>query len=172
MSSIGIVSLRPQDLTWDKAMRLFLLRCRSNNLSAGTQALYTIRLNLWREWLSANGNPQPSEIRADNLRGFLEANLGSFCFPESESPRRAELPAAVTVFAVAETWSVPSWAGVLGTCAAEDDIAELIMESGRKRTVKGVAAGVTVGMTSVAERPKFGAFTRPAAEITRTFGTV
>ncbi len=77
MSSIGIVSLRPQDLTWDKAMRLFLLRCRSNNLSAGTQALYTIRLNLWREWLSANGNSSPFEIRADDLRGFLEAMKAS-----------------------------------------------------------------------------------------------
>jgi len=70
---LGIVSLKPQDLTWDKALRLFLLRCRSLNLSAATQALYTIRLNRWLAWLSANGNYPPAEIRADSLRGFLEA---------------------------------------------------------------------------------------------------
>ena len=73
MQTVGVVSLNPQDLTWDKAFRLFFLRCRSLNLSPGTQALYTIRLNGWRAWLSENGNPQPPDVRAETIRAFLEA---------------------------------------------------------------------------------------------------
>ena len=73
MGAIGIVALKPQDLTWDKAVRLFMLRCRSLNLSAGTQALYTIRLRGWTDWLAKNGNTPPAELRADAIRAFLEA---------------------------------------------------------------------------------------------------
>lgn len=72
MGEIGILSLKPQDLTWDKALRLFSLRCRSQNLTAGTQSLYAIRLKGWLGWLSENGNPPPVDVRGDTVRTFLE----------------------------------------------------------------------------------------------------
>ncbi len=55
-----------------QALRLFALRCRSLNLAAGTQALYAIRLDGWRAWLSKHGDPQPPDVRADIIRRFLE----------------------------------------------------------------------------------------------------
>lgn len=72
MGRLGIVSLNPSDLTWEKAVRLFLLRCRSLNLSAGTQALYAIRLRGWTAWLANHDNATPFETRADDIRAFLE----------------------------------------------------------------------------------------------------
>lgn len=72
METIGIVSFKPEDLTWDKALRLFSLRCRSLNLAAGTQDLYTIRIDGWRGWLAEHGNPQPLNVKADAIRSYLE----------------------------------------------------------------------------------------------------
>lgn len=68
----ALVSLRPDDLTWDRALRLFALRCRSQNLTAATQKLYTINLRTWCRWLAANGDPQPPAILAEHLRAYLE----------------------------------------------------------------------------------------------------
>ncbi len=72
MGRIGLVSFNPHDLTWEKATRLFLLRCRSLNLSGGTQALYVIRLRGWTVWLAKNGDASPAETRPDDIRAFLE----------------------------------------------------------------------------------------------------
>lgn len=72
MDAIGIVSLKPQDLSWDQVLRMFSLRCRSLNLSPGTQALYGIRLKMWRDWLSKHGDLQPLEVKADAIRSHLE----------------------------------------------------------------------------------------------------
>jgi hypothetical protein len=43
MDAIGIISLTPDQLDWERALRLFALRCRSLNLAPGTESLYTIR---------------------------------------------------------------------------------------------------------------------------------
>ena len=68
-----VVTLKPQDLTWERARHLFALRCRSLNLTGGTQGLYAIRLALWMAWISETGGPQPSETRADTIRDYLSA---------------------------------------------------------------------------------------------------
>ena len=49
MGTLGIASMKPETLEWVAAVRLFMLRCRSLNLSPSTQALYAVRLKLWRE---------------------------------------------------------------------------------------------------------------------------
>lgn len=72
MSGLSLVSLKPEDLTWDMAFRSFNLRCRSQNLAATTQVLYTEKLGAFRRWLVANENPKPAEVQAGHLRAFLE----------------------------------------------------------------------------------------------------
>lgn len=69
----GLNVLTPEALTWEQAVRLFLLRCKSGNLSPHTQELYTIRLDLFRRWLASNDNPTPSAVGHNHLRAFLEA---------------------------------------------------------------------------------------------------
>lgn len=71
MGQIGIAALKPDDVTWDQALRLFSLRCRSLNLSASTQALYAIRLHAWRSWLLTNGEPSPSQVQGDHIRAYI-----------------------------------------------------------------------------------------------------
>jgi site-specific recombinase XerD len=73
MGNVGIVSLKPEDLTWERVFRLFSLRCRSLNLSPSTQALYAVRLKLWRAWLEQHGDPAPAEVRPDAIRAYLDA---------------------------------------------------------------------------------------------------
>lgn len=76
MAGFGIVSLKPQELTWDTAGRLFALRCRSQNLSERTQGLYAGHLGLFRAWLTRNANPPPSEVLAGILRAYLDDYRG------------------------------------------------------------------------------------------------
>lgn len=73
MDSLSFASLKPQDLTWETAFRLFALRCRSQNLAEGTQSLYRTRLESFRRWLALQDNPTPANVTATHLRGFLEA---------------------------------------------------------------------------------------------------
>ncbi len=73
MSGLTIASLTPETLNWETALRLFSLRCKSQNLSGRTQGLYAEKLGAFREWLAANGDPRPSEVTAGHLRAFLEA---------------------------------------------------------------------------------------------------
>ncbi len=71
MSGLSIASLKPENLTWEMAFRLFALRCKSQNLSERTQSLYASHLSLFRRWLARNGEPQPSGIEAGHLRAYL-----------------------------------------------------------------------------------------------------
>lgn len=71
MSGISLVSLKPQDLTWDLALRLFALRCKSQNLSGRTQGLYTGSLGLFKRWLEQNGDPRPADVQVGHLRAYL-----------------------------------------------------------------------------------------------------
>ncbi len=73
MDGLSIVSLKPETLTWDTALRLFALRCKSQNLSAGTQQLYAEKLGTLRAWMADNGDPRPAEVQPSQLRAFLEA---------------------------------------------------------------------------------------------------
>lgn len=71
MEGLNVVGLKPQDLTWEQAYRLFSLRCKSQNLAQTTQALYAEHLGLFKRWLAANGKPSPAEIQANHLRAYL-----------------------------------------------------------------------------------------------------
>ena len=70
---ISFISLQPETLTWDIALRLFTLRCKSQNLSQGTQYLYHNRLESFRQWLSTHGSPSPASTTPNDLRAFLES---------------------------------------------------------------------------------------------------
>lgn len=73
MDSLRLASLKPETLTWDIAVRLFLLRCKSKNLSVRTQGLYTEKLRNFRKWIEANGAESPSAVETGHLRAFLGA---------------------------------------------------------------------------------------------------
>ena len=72
MSGLSIAHLTPQTLTWDTALRLFALRCKSLNLSETTQANYSHRLDVFRRWVTSNGNPKPCEIESNHIREYLD----------------------------------------------------------------------------------------------------
>ena len=71
MENLTFTSLKPSDLTWESALRLFALRNRSQNLAAGTQLLYGKHLGAFRRWIDRNGNPNPAAVQAQLLRAFL-----------------------------------------------------------------------------------------------------
>lgn len=73
MGELAVPGLKPEALSWDGALRLFFLRCRSAALSEATQENYRVRLGIFRDWVRENGDLKPCEIRAGELRGFLEA---------------------------------------------------------------------------------------------------
>ena len=73
MSGLNISTLKPGELTWDSALRLFMLRCRSKNISPGTLELYELDLGAFRRWLSENGDPKPGDVQPQHLRAYLEA---------------------------------------------------------------------------------------------------
>ncbi len=73
MDTLNFTSLKPENLTWITALRLFTLRCKSKNLAVGTLHLYRTRLESLRLWLESNGAPAPASVTANDLRGFLEA---------------------------------------------------------------------------------------------------
>lgn len=71
MENLTFTSLKPSDLTWDAAVRLFALRNRSQNLAAGTQVLYGKHLTAFRRWIDRNGAPSPAAVQPALLRAFL-----------------------------------------------------------------------------------------------------
>ena len=73
MGGIDLACLKPQDLTWDAAYRMFPLRCRSQNLSPRTQHLYAEKLRGFRKWAEDGGRARPVEITANDLRSFLDS---------------------------------------------------------------------------------------------------
>lgn len=73
MDSLRLASLKPETLTWDVALRLFLLRCKSKNLSVRTQGLYTEKLRNFRKWIEPNGADRPAAVESGHLRAFLGA---------------------------------------------------------------------------------------------------
>ena len=72
MSGLVLSSLKPEEMTWELASRLFLLRCRAQNLSPATQELYGYTLEGFRRFLGVSGEPKPSEIQAHHVRGYLD----------------------------------------------------------------------------------------------------
>lgn len=73
MQTLNVASLKPSELTWETALRLFSLRNRSQNIAAGTQELYEQHLTAFREWGKQNGDRRPAEIGAADLRAFIES---------------------------------------------------------------------------------------------------
>ncbi|MDD5629930.1 MAG: tyrosine-type recombinase/integrase [Elusimicrobia bacterium] len=77
MNGPSIKTLRPETLTWDTAQRLFLLRCRAQNVAESTQELYGLRLRGFVGWAAANGAASPADVEAAQLRAFIEARRAS-----------------------------------------------------------------------------------------------
>jgi len=73
MDEVRLTALKPANLTWDQALRLFALRSRSQNFAPSTQILYTCHMGMWRAWLETQGSPAPWEITPDLLRGYLNS---------------------------------------------------------------------------------------------------
>lgn len=68
-----VVSMKPEAVTWATAIRLFSLRCRSQNLSPRTLELYDWQLALFKDWLIANAATYPADTKPEHLRSYLEA---------------------------------------------------------------------------------------------------
>lgn len=79
MEGARLVCLRPDDLTWDRAVRLFELRSRSQNFSPTTQTHYKVHLGYWRDWLGVNGGLQPPQVTTEVLRGYLASMKARGC---------------------------------------------------------------------------------------------
>ena len=73
MNMVTIQSLKPEALTWDTAWRLFTLRCKALNLSAGTFKNYEQTYTLLLRYLKTADNPLPAETTVHHLRGAIEA---------------------------------------------------------------------------------------------------
>jgi integrase/recombinase XerD len=73
MSGPSITSLKPETLTWDLALRLFLLRCKAQNLSPLTQELYTFQLEDFIDWARESGISSPAAVEPAHLRAVIEA---------------------------------------------------------------------------------------------------
>lgn len=67
-SDLGVAGVA----SYDQAIELFYLRCRSRNLSALTIGWYKNILNGLRRFLEASGSPQPRETTPNHLRAFLD----------------------------------------------------------------------------------------------------
>lgn len=72
MTGVTIQTLRPEALTWEIADRLFQLRCRAQNLSAGMCANYEKTSRALRRALALAGGPQPAEVTVHHLRGAID----------------------------------------------------------------------------------------------------
>jgi len=59
MDGAKLLTLRPEDLTWDTACRLFTLRCRSENFSPSTHVLYAATFAIGRMSAGAVTTPPP-----------------------------------------------------------------------------------------------------------------
>ncbi|HAM35376.1 MAG TPA: hypothetical protein DEB40_10190 [Elusimicrobia bacterium] len=55
MTGPSIKSLQPGTLSWDMALRLFLLRCKAQNIAPSTQELYGFKLRSFVRWAVENG---------------------------------------------------------------------------------------------------------------------
>ena len=73
MDRLAIASLKPSELTWETALRLFALRNRSQNIAAGTQELYGQHLSRFREWVRQNGNTTPAQITTSSIHAQARA---------------------------------------------------------------------------------------------------
>lgn len=71
-AGIGFTSLKPDELTWEQVQRLFLLRCRSKNISPETLKLYERHLRLLLDWLPRNGAESPAQARTPHFPNYLE----------------------------------------------------------------------------------------------------
>lgn len=71
MENLTFTSFKPSDLTWEVAVRLFVLRNRSQNLAIGTQVLYGKHLAAFRRWNDRNGASSPATVAPALLRAFL-----------------------------------------------------------------------------------------------------
>ena len=74
-------TLSPESLEWNTALRLFLLRCKAQNLSQRMQGHYAETLAAFSRHLKTEGSPPPAEIRALNIRGFIE-----YCKAKGNAP--------------------------------------------------------------------------------------
>jgi integrase/recombinase XerD len=73
MATVDLTCLKPEELTWDSAFRMFALRCRSQNLSSRTQQLYAEKLRNFRRWAEPAGRARPVDITANDLRAFIDS---------------------------------------------------------------------------------------------------
>jgi len=73
MSGPSIKSLEPGTLSWDTALRLFLLRCRAQNIAPSTQELYGFKLRGFVRWAVENGAASPADVEPSHLRAAIEA---------------------------------------------------------------------------------------------------
>ncbi len=72
MGAVTIQSLKPEALSWETAFRLFNLRCRAQNLSAGTCRNYEQTFRLLLHALAALDSPRPAELTVHHLRACME----------------------------------------------------------------------------------------------------
>lgn len=73
MKPVTIQTLKPEALTWEVAGRLFQLRCRAQNLSAGMCANYAQTYRLLLRALAPLGGPAPADATTHHLRACIEA---------------------------------------------------------------------------------------------------
>jgi site-specific recombinase XerD len=73
MSGPSIKTIQPGTLSWDTALRLFMLRCRAQNVAPSTQELYGFKLQLFVRWAVENGAASPADVEPAHLRAFIEA---------------------------------------------------------------------------------------------------
>lgn len=72
MGAVTIQSLKPEALSLETAFRLFNLRCRAQNLSAGMCRNYAQTFRLFLRALAALGGPRPAELTIHHLRAAME----------------------------------------------------------------------------------------------------
>lgn len=72
MGAVTIQSLKPEALSWETAVHLFELRCRAQNLSAGTIRNYAQTFRLFLRALAAVDGPRPAELTVHHLRACIE----------------------------------------------------------------------------------------------------
>lgn len=71
MGGLQLDVLKPESVSWETAIRLFLLRCRSQNFSDRTQGLYAAQLRPFLGWVTAGAIRSPGETSATHLRTYL-----------------------------------------------------------------------------------------------------
>lgn len=72
MSGAEFTVLAPESLTWEQALRAFLLRCRAQDVSPGTLEHYQRTLGGFIACAVSLGAAKPCEASPSHLRGYLE----------------------------------------------------------------------------------------------------